>query len=87
MMATQSKSPFAELVAAELIEARQKHGPMNSLHESWAVIYEEVDELWEHVRKKAKNRDKEEILKELVQIAAMCQKSAEDLILNNNSKT
>lgn len=30
-----------------------KHDPMNSPHEGYAVILEELDELWEHVKKDA----------------------------------
>lgn len=34
-------------VAAELDRARATHAPMNSHHEGYAVILEELDELWE----------------------------------------
>lgn len=34
-------------VEAELKQARATHGPMNSHHEGYAVILEELDELWE----------------------------------------
>lgn len=35
---------------AEVAKARTKHPPINSPHEGWAVIREELDpELWEHV--------------------------------------
>lgn len=30
--------------------ARRKFAPLNSGHEGWAVIKEELDELWEEVR-------------------------------------
>jgi NTP pyrophosphatase (non-canonical NTP hydrolase) len=73
--------PFRELVAKELHSSVEKHGHLQSLHEAFAVILEEVDELWEHVRKKTKQRDPEEILEELVQIAAMAQKTAEDIVV------
>lgn len=34
----------------EVGKARAQHAPMNSPHEGWAVIREELDpELWEHV--------------------------------------
>lgn len=58
-------------VARELKGANAAHPPMNSLHESYAVILEEVDELWEHVRKKTSERNPLLIRKELIQIAAM----------------
>jgi hypothetical protein len=35
---------FGELVAFEIGKARRKHSPINSVHEGYAVILEEVDE-------------------------------------------
>jgi hypothetical protein len=57
------------------------HAPQHSLHESYAVILEEVDELWDLVRLKKEDRDPAAVLKELVQIGAMAQRAAEDLAL------
>lgn len=68
---------FLEEVQAEAERAVAKHGQFNSLHEAYAVMYEEVDEFWEEVRKKRKKRDPEKIRAELVQIAACCMKAAE----------
>ncbi len=70
-------SPFAKIVRAELIAARARHGAQHSAHESYAVIQEEVDEFWDLVKTKKPNR--ESMLMELVQIAAMSQRAAEDL--------
>lgn len=36
-----------EEVGAELAKARDTHAPMNGHHEGYAVILEELDELWE----------------------------------------
>ena len=63
----------------ELERSRQLHGPQNSPHESYGIILEELDEFWDEVKKK--NPDKQNMLEELVQIAAMCQRAAEDLDL------
>jgi NTP pyrophosphatase (non-canonical NTP hydrolase) len=68
---------FQKLVAEELNRARQ-HNPYNSVHEGFAVLFEEVDEVWDEVRKKRRNRSKKALLKELVQVAAVAQKMAED---------
>lgn len=38
-------------VRAEVLRAMEKHKPMNSAHEGYAVIQEEVDELWERVKR------------------------------------
>lgn len=53
----------------EVKKAETKHPPMNSPHEGWAVLFEEVDELWEHVR--ADTGRSEEARKEAIQVAAM----------------
>ena len=69
---------FARLVKDELERARMNHAPMNSLHEGYAVLLEEVDEFWDEVklRKPMLGRT----LSELIQVAAMAQKIAEDLL-------
>jgi NTP pyrophosphatase (non-canonical NTP hydrolase) len=43
----------------------------NSAHEGFAVLQEEMDELWEHVREKQKNRDLPAMRTEALQVAAM----------------
>ena len=59
--------------------ATRAHKPLNSLHEAWAVIREEVDELWEEVRKKPEARDWAQIYQELIQIAAMAMRLVLDV--------
>lgn len=44
---------------------------MNSAHEGYAVLAEEVDELWDHVKVKQGERDIPEMTYEAVQVAAM----------------
>lgn len=72
---------FPELVAEELQIARNLYPPLNSAHEAYAVILEEVDEFWEEVKKPPKLRSRADMLEELAEIAAMCQRAAEDLCL------
>jgi len=45
--------------------------PMNSAHEGYAVLAEEVDELWDHVKVKQGERNIPEMTYEAVQVAAM----------------
>ena len=71
---------FQEQVAQELKRAREKNKPFNSFHEGYAVLLEEVDELWDEVKKKASKRSKESMQEEVIQIAAMCQRFYEDLL-------
>jgi hypothetical protein len=72
---------FQELVAKELQRAREKFPPIHSRHEAYAVMREELEEFWELCRKwkgEPAIGDRK-LLRELVQIAAMAQRSAEDL--------
>ena len=52
-----------------LLKARAKHGPMVSAHEGYAVLIEEVDELWEEVKRQ--ERDPAAMRKEALHVAAM----------------
>lgn len=74
---------FTKLMEEELARARKNHGPQVSYHEGYAVLLEEVDELWDEVKKKASNRTHEDTLLELVQIAVCAQKMAEDVVIPN----
>lgn len=58
-----------ELVENELAKATACFGPMRSAHEGYAILLEEVEELWDEVR--AKKPDQEKIRKEAIQVAAM----------------
>ena len=75
-------SNFPDRVAAELGRARDKHpSKLNSPHEAFAVIREEVDEFWDKAKAdEHKSPDGQTLMvDELVQIAAMCQRAAEDV--------
>lgn len=74
-----SPSPFQVLVEKEIRTARSLHRPLNSCHEGYAVILEELEEFWEETRKKREVRNIVILLSELVQISAMAQRAAEDL--------
>lgn len=65
-------------VLNELQRARLKHAPMASAHEGWAVIYEEVDELWDEVRRRNPNRLK--LAEEASQVAAMAMRFLLDVV-------
>lgn len=68
-----------QIILAEFNAAATKHKPMNSLHEAYAVILEEVDELWDEVKKKARVRNQANVRTELRQIAAMALRALVDL--------
>lgn len=69
---------FAD-VRAELERANAEYGPFHSAHEGWAVVQEEVDELWDEVKKKSKVRSARRMREEAIQIAAMAIRFATDI--------
>jgi hypothetical protein len=93
-------SNFSELVDRELQFARNKFQPMHSMHEGYAVLLEEVEELWDWIKQKQMpelaednrrtvellipSRNQAAICGELVQIAAMAQRIFEDVASDGN---
>lgn len=65
----------AGLIAAEARRARAKFAPFNSSHEGYAVLAEELDELWDDV--KANNI--EHSIEEAVQVGAMALRYIADM--------
>lgn len=63
----------------ELNWAKNNWPPFNSAHEGFAILKEEVDELWECVRTKQKNRDLKQMKKEAIQVAAMAVRFASEV--------
>ena len=61
------QASIAALAEARLASAKWK--PFNSCHEGYAVILEELDELWDEIKKKSP--DKDQLRLEARQIAAM----------------
>jgi hypothetical protein len=57
-----------DVVKKEYVSASEKFGPFNSAHEGYAVIKEEVDELWDAIKS---NQSSGAQRAEAVQIAAM----------------
>ena len=70
-------SKLYELIEQIKNKAVKQHGDFNSLHEGYAVILEEVDELWDETKKK--RPDVKNAKTECLQIAAMCIKLYEYL--------
>jgi len=55
-----------------LHRAITKHKPFNSPHEGYAVILEELDELWDEVRAwQPADKNRAEMRKEAIHVAAM----------------
>lgn len=64
-------------VVQEVMRAMKKHGPMRSPHEGYAVLKEEVDELWDEI--KSDRGHFATARKEAIQVAAMAMRYVLDL--------
>lgn len=69
---------FQNLVLQELGRAKAEYPKMTSLHEGYAILLEEVEELWAEIKKKPSERSKSQILQESIQVGAMIQRLVED---------
>ena len=67
----------ANLIYAELQRACKKFPPFNSCHEGYSVILEELDELWEEIKRNPK--DMTRIEREATQVGAMALRFLIDL--------
>jgi transketolase len=68
-------------VRSELQVAMNAHKSLNSAHEAYAVIAEELDEFWDEVRAKREQRSASRMGRELIQVAAMACRTIYDLDL------
>lgn len=62
------RSKALTLVKKELDRARTKFPAFYSVHDGYAITLEELDELWDTIKR---NRPKEELIEEAKQVAAM----------------
>jgi hypothetical protein len=82
LVAAQPILPRAEILRAmssEVDRAKMHGEKFASLHEAYAVILEELDEVWEITRQKRRDRSALEMRKEFVQLGAMAIKALESL--------
>lgn len=65
--------------ARELERAQAKFPAFNSGHEGYAVILEELDELWDEVKASKPGSDMTAMRKEAIQVAAMALRFVRDV--------
>lgn len=66
-------------IEKEVESAMAKYHPFNSNHEGYAVIKEEVDELWDEIKNSKAVNANARMRKECIQIAAMAIRFIKDL--------
>ena len=66
-------------IRSEVARAEENWPPMNSAHEAYAILLEEVDELKAHVWTNQKRRDLPAMRKEAIQVAAMAIRFVRDV--------
>lgn len=71
-------------IEQEFHKAQQAHPPMASVHEGYAVILEELDELWDEVKQRPSKRVISAIRLEAIQVAAMALRFLVDLVPEEN---
>jgi hypothetical protein len=71
---------LAEQLDDSLFKAIKKHKPFHTAHEGYAVILEELDELWDEVKAwQPDDNRKEQMRKEALHIAAMAIRFIKDV--------
>ena len=67
------------MLKAKVDDPNHPFDNLHSPHHGWALLHEEMDELWEEIRKKNEFRDKESMREEAKQIAALAIRFMTDL--------
>jgi len=65
------ESVAVNLVLDELRKAEVYGDPLLNFHNGYAVLLEELDELWDEIKKKSHLIDNKKLIKEATQIGAM----------------
>lgn len=58
-----------------------KKAPLHNNHEGWAVLREELDDLWNEIKKKDPDRSRDAICKEVVSLGAVAMRFIVELCL------
>ncbi len=83
MMCTEERIQVAtEAMRKELYRATTLFPPFHSAHEGYAVIFEELCELWEEI--KARKQSVDAMRREAIQVAAMATRFVVDLTFEDS---
>lgn len=66
--------------------AFNKFPPFNGAHEGYAIILEEMDELWEEIKNNKSDESRERQRKEAIQVAAMAIRFVHDISDRNKHR-
>ncbi len=78
-MAVYTRQDTLRAIDSEVERAKMHGVKFSSLHEAYAVILEELDEVWDITRQKRRERSAVELRNEFVQIGAMAVKALESM--------
>lgn len=70
------------LIESAARRATEEHGNYNSLHEFYAVLLEETDELWDEIKKRHESREPEAIAREIIDVAAVAVRGLAELLMH-----
>jgi len=68
-----------DAILKEFSTASLKYGKFASAHEGYAIIHEELDELWDEVKKNSSKRSPHAMASEAKQVAAMAMRFMVDM--------
>jgi len=72
-------------IEEEFVKATRRYGEFNSDHEGFAVLREEVDELWDSVKLKQTHPERNILMeKEAIQVGAMALRFLHDMRKRND---
>lgn len=73
-------------ILKEYSRASATNGSFHSVHEGYAILLEEIEELWDEIRLKAALRNPSNVAHEAIQIGAMAMRFLYDLCREGDEK-
>lgn len=79
MSEDEAQLAFFHAMVMEAARSQARHDPYHSLHEMLGVLLEEVHEVQEEVFKRTHDRDRANLLREMMQVASIMMRGAYEL--------